>query len=57
MKNNKQLIRIEIPIDTTDRMKKHKWINNAVWIIADVITWMQEDINKWLWKENNRRKK
>jgi hypothetical protein len=58
MINKYKLIKIEIPEDTTKKMLKKKWLRNAVGCIADVITWMQEDIEKWLnineWKKNNK---
>jgi len=56
MNKNKQLIQIEIPDETTKKMLKDKWVNNAVWAITDVIIWMQEDIKKWLNRNNENKK-
>ncbi len=55
--NNKQSIKIEVPDETTKKMLKNKWINNAVGVIADVVTWMQEDIDKWLSQVDNKEEK
>ncbi len=47
-KNTMALIKIEIPDDTLETIQKNKWLKSAIWAIADVVTWMQNDIEKWL---------
>ena len=51
-----ELIKMEIPEETSKKMQSSKWTNNAVWKIADVITWMQSDIDKWLKSKDNNKK-
>jgi hypothetical protein len=55
--NNNQLIKVEIPDETTNTMRKNRWINEAIWAVADVITWMQENVEKWLSNNDKKRKK
>ena len=47
-KNTMALIKIEIPDETLEIISKDKWLKSAIWAIADVVTWMQNDIEKWL---------
>ena len=47
-KNTMALIKIEIPDETLKIISNDKWLKSAIWAIADVVTWMQNDIEKWL---------
>ena len=58
-KFHQPVVRIDIPDETTEEMLQDSWLKEAVWALADVITWMQEtvDLNIWIKNSNETIKK